>query len=100
MGYPTVKAIYAQQLAPGYADRYLGRTAFKSQQMREPISPNRPDNLFEPAEDDWRAHGIFKDRAASFSPQMWLDLHRGTAAATIAGLGLFAFAVLRSKNKD
>lgn len=99
VGYPTVKAIYGNEIAPGYADRYLARTGFKSQQTEQPVAPNRPDNLFEPVEGDFGAHGEFTDRARSFSPQLWLDLHRGTAAAAMAGLGIFAFAALRSKTK-
>lgn len=100
VGYPTVEAIYGQEIAPGYADRYLGRTGFQSQQTNQPVSPDRPDNLFEPVEGDWAAHGVFKEQAHSFSPQTWLDLHRGTAAAAVAGLGLFAFAAIRSKIKS
>lgn len=100
VGYPTVKAIYGQEVAPGYADRYLGRTGFKAQQTDQPVAPDRPDNLFEPVEGDWGAHGEFTDRARTFSPQTWLDLHRGTAAAAMAGLGLFAFAAVRSKVKQ
>lgn len=96
VGYPTVKAIYGQDIAPGYADRYLGRTGFDSQQTSEPVPADRRDNLFEPVEGDWGAHGIFTDRAKRFSPQTWLDLHRGTAAAAMAGLGLFAFALVRT----
>jgi hypothetical protein len=98
VGYPTLKAIYGQEIAPGYADRYLGRTGFESQQTDQPVSPDRPDNLFEPVDGDWGAHGIFGARATSFSPQTWLDLHRGTAAAAVAGLGLVAFAMLRAKS--
>ncbi len=100
VGYPTLKAIYGQELAPGYADRYLGRTGFESQQTDQPVPSDRPDNLFEPVDGDWAAHGIFSDRARSFSSQTWLDLHRGTAAAAFAGLGIFAFAAIRSKTKS
>ncbi len=99
VGYPTVKAIYGQEIAPGYADRKLGQTGFEAQQTDQPVPADRPDNLFEPVDGDWAAHGIFGDRARSFSPQTWLDLHRGVAAAATAGLGLFAFAALRSRSK-
>lgn len=97
VGYPTVKAIYGQEIAPSYADRYLGRTGFESQQTDQAVSAHRPDNLFEPVDGDWGAHGIFGSRAKAFSAQTWLDLHRGTAAAAVAGLGLMAFAMLRPK---
>lgn len=93
VGFPTVKAIYGQEVAPGYADRYLAHHGFKGQQTAQPVSPDRPNNLFEPVEGDWGARGIFTGQAQSFSPQVWLDLHRGTAAAAVAGLSLFAFAL-------
>src|SRR5581483_4544305 len=47
VGEPTVKAIYGQDVVPGLADWYLGRNGYDSQQTEEPVSPNRPDNLFE-----------------------------------------------------
>ena len=96
VGWPTVEAIYGQEVAPSFADRYLAKHAFKGQQTSEPISPGRPDNLFEPVEGDYAAHGIFDDRASQFSVQSSLNLalinmtaHRGLVAlagATLAGL--------------
>ena len=52
-------AIEANKVAPALADYYLGRTGFDSQQTKEKVSPNRPDNLFEPVPGDFGAHGIF-----------------------------------------
>lgn len=96
VGYPTVKAIYGQDIAPGYADRYLAKHAIEGQQTEQPVRPDRPNNLFEPVEGDWGAHGIFTGRAATFSPQVWMDLNRGKLAAAAAGLVL-AFAAVGSK---
>lgn len=87
VGGPSLAVIYGNKLAPGFADRYLARTGFKSQQMKRPLEP-RPDNLFEPVDRDWGAHGIFDDRAKSRSWQVLLNLHRGAfaaAAALVAG---------------
>lgn len=99
VGWPTVKAIYGNELAPGYADRYLAKHAYNGQQTLEPVSSDRPDNLFEPVAGDYAAHGIFDDRAKSCSIQSSLDLkltsimaRRGlvaSAAVILAGL-LFA----------
>jgi short-subunit dehydrogenase len=99
VGYPTMKAIYGQEIAPAYADRYLGRTGFESQQTDQPVPSDRPDNLFEPADGDWAAHGIFTEESRSFSPQSWVDLHRGAAAAAAAGVAFFAFSAIRSAIK-
>ena len=46
VGWPTVKAIYGQELAPGYADKYLAKFAYGGQETDQPVSPDRPDNLF------------------------------------------------------
>jgi short-subunit dehydrogenase len=88
VGTPTIKAIYGQDIVPGFADWYLGRNGYDSQQTSQPVQPNRPDNLFEPVEADYAADGIFTDRAKSFSGQNWINLHRvpvGLIAAGIAG---------------
>ena len=76
VAWPTVKAIYGQDVLPAYADRYLAKFAYEGQETSEPVPANRPDNLFEPVEADYAAHGIFDDRAHPFSMESWLDLHR------------------------
>jgi short-subunit dehydrogenase len=94
VGLPTVKAIYAEKLVPGLADRYLGRTGYKSQQTNEPVPANQPGNLFEPVAGNWAAHGIFENRAKPFSRETWLQEHRqgvGGALAGVAALGIALF---------
>ncbi|HWD99067.1 MAG TPA: SDR family oxidoreductase [Bryobacteraceae bacterium] len=95
VGEPTVKAIYGQDILPGLADRYLGRNGYDSQQTDEPVSPNRPDNLFESVPGPYSARGIFSDRAKNFSIQNWANLHRGVVSAVGAGMAALAFAVVR-----
>jgi hypothetical protein len=58
-----VEAILGNKLAPGWLDRYLGKTGFDSQQTSEPEDPNRPDNLWKPVEGDHGAHGRFDGQA-------------------------------------
>ncbi len=96
VGWPTVEAIYGQALAPAFADRYLARHAIGGQQTSQVVSPDRPDNLFEPVAGEYAAHGIFNDRARPVSVQNSLNLaslnwtgHRGLVALSglaIAGL--------------
>jgi hypothetical protein len=101
VGWPTVEAIYGQEIAPSFADRYLAKHAIEGQQTSEPVSPDRPDNLFEPASGEYSAHGIFGDRARSRSVQnlMNLDLmnlvaHRGVAASlAVVAAGLLLTAL-------
>ncbi len=102
VGWPTVEAIYGQEVAPSFADHYLARHAFNGQQTSEPVSPNRPDNLFEPVEGEYAAHGIFDDRASQFSVQSSLNLalinltaHRGLATLAMATFAGLLFAGLR-----
>ena len=86
VGAPTLKAIYGQDVAPGLADWYLGDTGYNSQQTNQPVSPDRPDNLFEPVPGDFAARGIFSDRAKTFSLQSWMNLNR--MPITLMGLGI------------
>jgi short-subunit dehydrogenase len=99
VGLPTAEAIYAQQFAPGFADRYLAENGYDSQQTSDPVPSDRPDNLFEAAPGNWDSHGIFTDRASNSSPQSWMDTHRGLVVASVAGLGMFAFATLKKRAK-
>jgi NAD(P)-dependent dehydrogenase (short-subunit alcohol dehydrogenase family) len=106
VGWPTVEAIYAQEIAPSFADHYLAKHCFDGQQTSEPVSPDRPDNLFEPVPGDYSAHGIFDDHAKSFSVQSSMNLkltdlttHRGLAG--LAGMALTGLlvAALRKRAK-
>jgi NAD(P)-dependent dehydrogenase (short-subunit alcohol dehydrogenase family) len=87
VGWPTVKAIVGNALAPGIADRYLARNGFEAQQTDEPVDPDRPDNLFEPVPGDQGAHGPFDDQSRDRSIQLRLAKHRallGGGAAALA----------------
>lgn len=89
VGAPTVKAIYGQDVAPGFADWYLGTHGYDSQQTSEPVPSDRRDNLFEPVPGDYAADGIFTNKAKAYSVQSWMNLRRiplGLAAAGVAGL--------------
>ena len=75
VGFPSVKAIVANRVAPRLLDRYLGRVGFDDQQTDEP-EHERPDNLFAPAPGDWAAHGRFDEHAKPHSLQLWASTHR------------------------
>jgi NAD(P)-dependent dehydrogenase (short-subunit alcohol dehydrogenase family) len=76
VGGSTLKAIWADKLAPSLADRYLGYAGYEAQQTCEPADPGRPSNLWQPVPGDFSAHGRFDDRARARSPQLWLTTHR------------------------
>jgi short chain dehydrogenase len=89
VGWPTVRAIVGNAVAPGLVDRFLARDGYDAQLTDEPIDPGRPDNLFEPLPGDQGAHGPFDERARPRSLQFWARTHRGllgavTAASSVA----------------
>jgi hypothetical protein len=88
VGSSTAATLFANAVAPGALDRYLGRTGYRSQQTDQPRDPGRPANLWAPVGGDHGAHGRFDDRAHPHSPQLWATTHRRwiTAAAGLAGL--------------
>jgi NAD(P)-dependent dehydrogenase (short-subunit alcohol dehydrogenase family) len=90
VGGPTVQAIEGNKIAPGLLDLYLARTCYDGQQTDEPVSPDRPNNLFEPVVGDHGAHGIFDTRAHDHSAQLWQTTHRSWLAGV--GLGVAALA--------
>jgi short-subunit dehydrogenase len=94
IGFPTVMAINAQKFAPGFADYYLGKTGYDAQMTDEPVSPDRPDNLWKPLPGDAGAHGKFDSKARNQSWQLELNKHRGLLALGILGLAA-GFIALR-----
>lgn len=100
VGWPTVKAIVGNKIAPSLADRVLGHEGYEEQQCDGEVSPDRADNLNAPLDQaqDYGAHGTFDDRARRFSSQLWLSQHRGwlwaAGGAALLG-GLTALVVTR-----
>lgn len=86
VGGSTLEAIWGNKIAPWFADLYLAKTGFSSQQTDEPEIPGRADNLYAPVPGDRGAHGRFDDRARSGSLELWASKHRGALAAGAAGV--------------
>lgn len=87
IGFSSIKALIAQNLLPGFADRLLGQTGYASQQYDGSSDPDRPANLWEPLPGDWGAHGDFDSRARSWSTQLVLTTHP-LSTATMFGIAL------------
>jgi short-subunit dehydrogenase len=98
VGWPAVKAIYGEKVAPGLLDRILGRIGYDRQQTEEPLPGERAGNLFEPVPGDYSAHGTFDDQARSRSLLFELDRRRGPIVVA-AGLAAIAAAVLTRNGK-
>ena len=84
IGWPTVKAILANRVAPGLIDRYLARYGYSSQMSDEPVPPDAPNNLFEPVPGPYGAHGRFDSRARDWSWEVFTSRHRNAMWAAIA----------------
>ena len=85
IGWPTVKAILGQRVAPGLLDRYLAKYGYDSQVTSE-LPPTWLDNVDAPLPGDRGAHGDFDDRATNHSTELWLHQHRGALALGAVGL--------------
>lgn len=112
VGSSTVVAVIGQKIVPGLLDKYLGKTGYASQQYDGPEDPNRPTNLWESVPGDFAAHGVFNERAHSWSPEVWMDTNRGwlvmipvaaagVAAVIVAGVtGRFLYRTLRGRKQQ
>jgi NAD(P)-dependent dehydrogenase (short-subunit alcohol dehydrogenase family) len=95
IGFPTVKAILANRIAPGLIDRYLARFGYSGQLTTEPVPEDAPNNLFQPVPGPYAAHGRFDDQARTVSWEVFTSRHRNAMWATIgvvAVLGLHQLA--------
>jgi NAD(P)-dependent dehydrogenase (short-subunit alcohol dehydrogenase family) len=96
VGWPAVKAVCGERVAPGLLDHYLARNGYDAQQTDEPLNGDREGNLFDPVAGDFAAHGEFDDRSKPRSLLFEVDRRRGPIAAVV-GLGAAAAALLRSR---
>ncbi len=87
VGFPTIKAILANRIAPGLIDRYLASSGYSGQLTHQASDPAAPGNLFEPVVGDYGAHGRFDGRSRTGSWEMFTSRHRDAAWA-IAFLGI------------
>jgi hypothetical protein len=91
VGWPTVKAIIGNAVAPGLADLYLAAGGYEAQQTPSPLDGERAGNLFDPVPGDPGAHGPFDPRAKPRSTQLWVSRHRRLLG--LAGAGALVAAV-------
>ena len=95
VGWPTLRAIWAQRLVPGLADHLAARLAWDGQMYDGSRDPSAPDDLYEPVAGHQSAHGAFDARARSGSWELRLTMRLswlGTLSAQLAGLALNAAA--------
>jgi NAD(P)-dependent dehydrogenase (short-subunit alcohol dehydrogenase family) len=91
VGAAMAPAVWANRLAPGLLDRFLGARGYQMQQADEPLEPNRKDNLWNPVEGDRGADGPFTREAVARSPQLWLNTRRNWLVAGLLGVASLLF---------
>lgn len=97
LGWPSIKAIVGDKIAPAFADRYLATHGYSGQLTAGP-NPHAPANLFTPVPGDPGAHGRFdaKARSSDFIARAATVLGAGgvqaiigiAGAAVVTGLAL------------
>ena len=87
VGWPTVQAIWANRIAPAFADHYLAKYGYTSQTTDQKLPANYKGNLWEPVKGDYGAHGRFDNKSRTGSFEMFTDRHRDVAYAGVALLG-------------
>ncbi|MGI4800992.1 MAG: SDR family oxidoreductase [Janthinobacterium lividum] len=89
VGFPTVKAILANRIAPGLIDRYLAKAGYAGQLTDIPEPADAPANLFEPVPGAYGAHGRFdKRRPRTGSWEMFTDRHKMALLGVLAVIGV------------
>ena len=96
VGGSTVKAIFGNKLSPRFADWYLAKTGYESQQIQDMLVNGRPDNLYEPVPDEAATHGMFDNRAHARSYQLWANTHRPLVAGVLTGIAAAGVALART----
>ena len=94
VGFPTVKVILANTIAPGLIDRYLAKAGYRGQLMDQPRPKDAPDNLFKPVDGPYGAHGRFDSRARNTSWEMFTVRHRRAVFAGVLAVAAAGVATL------
>jgi NAD(P)-dependent dehydrogenase (short-subunit alcohol dehydrogenase family) len=92
VGGSTAIVITGNKMAPGFGDWYLARQGYGAQQHDGPEDPNRPNNLYEPVDQDrdFGAHGKFDSQSSTYSLEVWLSRCRDWLALTGTAGALYA----------
>jgi hypothetical protein len=98
VGFPTVKAILANRIAPGLIDRYLAGAGYSGQLTDQPSDPEAAGNLFAPVPGAFGAHGRFDGQARTGSWEMYTSRHRGAFWGAVF-IGVAAGAHLLAKRR-
>jgi short-subunit dehydrogenase len=84
VGWPSMRAIWANKFVPGVLDRYLARVGYSGQQDVEAADPASPDNLWNPVGGNFSAHGRFDNRAKQGGLLLWATIYREPVIVALA----------------
>ena len=84
VGFPTVKAILANRIAPGLIDKYLAKAGYSGQLTDRKLPADAPANLFHPVPGNYGAHGRFDAQS-----KLWQlgDVHGPPPRSLVHGCG-------------
>lgn len=88
VGWPALKAVLANKLAPGLLDRILAKEGYSGQLTSEPKPADACENLYAPCDTNPGAHGRFDATAREHSVQWWMTSHRAAVLTAAAGCAL------------
>jgi NAD(P)-dependent dehydrogenase (short-subunit alcohol dehydrogenase family) len=101
VGFPAVKVIWGNKFAPTLGDHYLASGGYDGQQEEgKPEDPARPNNLYDPPPGDPGTHGVFDDRATSFSLQFWWTKNRSILLPALGGLAMMGLAAALAPRRN
>ena len=80
-------------MAPGYLDKYLGKTGYGGQQTKEAKDPDRQNDLWESIPGDHGAHGPFTKHTKHGSPILFAQKNKWVMAAGLSAVILGATIV-------
>lgn len=96
----VVEAVVGNKIAPSFADHYLARNGYDSQQHDGSEDPDRANNLWEPVAGDHGAHGNFDDRAREQSLELLAETHwKWLAIAALAAGAIFEMITTKAESK-
>ena len=94
VGFPTVKAVWANKFMPGFLDRYLASKGYSGQLSDQAVDRGRLINLWTSPPGDAGAHGRFDFQAKSRSVQVWMTMHALKLAIIVLAAGAAATVAL------
>jgi hypothetical protein len=71
VGWPTWQAVLGQKIFPSLLDRFMAKKAWSGQLTDQTPAPDRPDNLFTPADKGYAVKGPLTDKEVREKPKLW-----------------------------